>query len=319
MTSKIMFTTLLTTCSVILSACGEDVSEKPSNADPSEPANASAGSTLGDGSGDPETTRFDVEIGEGGVKTPIQGEIQNQAASKESSGAAIAGSAVEIFLVSGQTLISATVETSEAKTAPGSFAISAPPDGSHVTFFDPVNGTILESLEGTIVLQSCPTKVGEKVVGKFSDVKLASNFGNATKTLEGTFDLRVFAKAGDLFCRPPKSPEANAEPEEREPDEQSGGTCAWDQCLNDGVCCPYRSCMSQCEESCIFDPACLQNPLACAQCAEACLDTCDVSTNCRQALGNLTSCDTQYGCSEREGQEEACMLERCCDELQAAF
>ena len=319
MKSQIMFAAILACCLAVFSACGEEVSQKESNSSQSDTSPGSSAPTQGESNGDPETTRFDVEIAEGTNKTPIQGEIENEAASKDSSGAAITGSAVELFLVSGQTLINATVETTEANQAPGSFSVAAPPEGSHVVFMDPINGTILESLEGTIELQGCPTQVGDKIVGKFSAVQLFSELGNTTKILDGTFDLRVFAKAGDLFCRPPVSTEPAPTPEDPNLGGESGGTCAWDQCLNDGACCPYRSCMSQCEESCIFDPSCLQNPLACAQCAENCLDTCEVSSDCRQALGNLASCDSQYGCSDREDQEEACMLEKCCQELQAAF
>ncbi len=305
------------------SACGDDVSQKSSNTNQHQGTSTNGAGTSSpspqENTGDPATTRFEVEIADGNDKTPLQGSVENEAASKESSGAAIAGSAIEIYLVSGQTLITATVETTEDNLAPGSFSISPPPAGSYVTFLDPVNGSILDSVDGTINIDSCPKRVGDKVVGRFAGVTLKSDIGNATKTLDGTFDLQVFAKAGDLFCRPPETTDPVRETQEDPGNTASGGTCAWDQCLNDGLCCPYRSCMTRCEESCIFDPTCLQDPLACAQCANACLDSCGVSSDCRQALGNLTSCDAQYGCSDREGQEEACMLDKCCNELQVAF
>ncbi|MFU8804299.1 MAG: hypothetical protein ACNA8W_10855, partial [Bradymonadaceae bacterium] len=307
-----------------LMACGDDGSR-------GRTGNAAQNGTTQNGTtqngttepGDSDKSSFDVTIEGDGQSEKATNEQPNEAASQDTWGATIADGQLFITLLSETgTALSVIVETTEALMAPGSFPVSAPPEGTQVTLLDPVAGTAFASeTTGSIRLDSCPKAVGEKAVGAFENVVLEDDFSEATRTLSGTFDVLVYHKSGDLNCKPPASTNnTNPDPANNPP----GGTCDdFEYCDGGGVCCPYAECMGSCNFACVFqDPACASGDVeACAVCFEGCFDECNVSQACRGALVTLDACGETHSCDahEDEDDEEACMLDNCCDEAKAAW
>lgn len=313
--------TLMFLCTLTLWACGDD--------DPSSDSNNS-GANNGDGNNvtqkDESSFKTKTKDDAGKEKT-IENKVDNDKASKQMGGASIAGSVLSVFLVApnGDT-IQAIVETTEALTAPGTFSVNQPPEGSFVTWTSPATGEIYESTSGSIVLDGCPKVVGTQVKGSLKDVSLNSALSGATTTLNGTFDMVLFAKAGDLFCKPDAS-ENNTDNNANNDSNNDGGTCGYTEACDqdEGTCCPYAPCLTQCQLRCFQTPACSDpfNPdlAACAACSDECLDSCDVDAACREDLVALNTCEEQAGC-DAFGDEDtynACVKGSCCAEVTAAF
>jgi hypothetical protein len=234
-------------------------------------------------------------------------------------GAAIAGSTLQISLAgSDGTAITAYVDTTESQKAPGGFTPQGTEDGTFVSLLSAVEGdAYMSNGQGTITLDTCPKAVGERARGSFDGVVLASDFGSATKTLSGEFDVVVYAKSGDLFCEEETSNNNNNS-------NNDPGQCSADWCEDGGVCCPYMDCVSQCEFECITQDTECQgglNPMACAQCANACLDECNVDQECRTEMVELNTCGSNAGCDNTETTEaeQQCLEENCCSEVQGAL
>lgn len=307
----------------LATACTEDAGDSDASSNNTANAQQNAATNNAD-EGASDKTSFEVEsTDESGEKEVSKNEIPDDQAGQETSGAAIVGDLLHLYLVApnGST-INAIIETSESNTAPGSFAIAAPPEGSHVTWLDPINGGTFESQSGTITLDDCPTAAGDKVSGKFNSVTVTSPFDGSTRTLDGAFDLAVYVANGALFCASSNNSKNN---DTSNSSANNAPMCQADYCEDGGVCCPYTQCIFSCELRCVTqDPACTNpldpDPIACAACMEGCLDECNVSQECRTAYQALSTCDQQAGCDELpEEQSEACTEENCCSELNAAL
>lgn len=256
-----------------------------------------------------------------GEEQTVENEIENDKASKQMGGASIADSVLSIFLIApnGDT-IQAIIETTESVTAPGSFTVGQPPEGTFVTWLLPTTGEILESTGGSIVLDSCPKTVGTQVKGSLKGVTLASVVSGSTTTLDGNFDMQLFAKNGDLFCKTEIS-------DNNGNNSNNGGTCDYTEACDqtDGSCCPFLPCLSQCQLTCFQTPACSDpfNPdlAACAECSNDCLDSCNVDTACRNDNEALTTCEDNAGCDAfgDEDEYDVCVKGSCCAEVKAAF
>ncbi len=310
---RLGYISLFTSTLTLFACTDDDASSTQNNQTPSQMMNQ--------GEGSEEKTSFEVESKDSGtgMSEKVENEIPNEQASKETSGAAIAGSILNIYLVAPNgTTISAVVETTEGIRAPGSFQVGAPPEGSFVTWLAPANGQILNSQSGQIKLTGCPKASGDKVVGSFENVELVSEFGGATQTLNGNFDVLLYSVAGELFCT------ETSEPKPMPNNDPMPGSCDVQECdAEGGSCCPYGQCIFSCEFRCVTqDPAC-SNPLMadvvkCAECFEACLDECNVSAECRSDYTSLAMCQQDAGC-ENEGDDMTCTRANCCTELDAAF
>ncbi len=310
---------------LLATACTEDASDGDANSNNTANAQQNAATNNGSNNAASDKTSFEVETtDDNGEKEVSKNEIPDDQAGQETSGAAIVGSLLHIYLVApnGST-VTAIIETSEGNTAPGSFTLGEPPEGSHASWLDPVNGAAFESRSGTIVLDDCPQAAGDKVSGKFDNVTVASPFDGSTRTLDGKFNLAVYVANGSLFCASSNNSSKNNDT----PNSSANNApmCQADMCEEGGVCCPYTQCIFSCELRCLTqDPACTNpldpDPIACAGCMEGCLDECNVSQECRTAYGELSACDQQAGCDELpEEESEACTEQNCCSELEAAF
>ena len=103
-----------------------------------------------------------------------------------------------------------------------------------------------------------------------------------------------------------------------------GQQCSADRCGEDGVCCQFVDCVTQCEYDCLNQDAQCDggaNESACNACAQDCRDSCNVSQECRTALDELDACSQNNGCQDSAGGagDEQCLEENCCAELEAAL
>ncbi|MBA2663923.1 MAG: hypothetical protein H0U74_16660 [Bradymonadaceae bacterium] len=311
--TKTSLTLLITlTLSLTLVACGGD--NRRSKSTNTTPAT----------SGDPVESKFDIEV-QGGSDGPtkLEGVQENGSASSSTWGATIAGDLLVLTLITEGATLSAVVATSEASPAPGSFALSG---GTYITMSDATAGEVFESAnQGSIKLNNCPKKVGDKAVGSFENVVLKAQIGQGTRSLSGSFDIVIYSKAGDLNCKstaPPK-PANNTTPT------NNANSCDADNCENGGLCCPYMECLSACATECIFSEACGlgENAAYCESCVEGCFPQCGVPQSCRDAMVAVQSCDERHGCSlieredwdEEDAAQDQCVAANCCAELKAAY
>lgn len=294
--------------------------------------NGGSGGGDGDGDtqevvGDEEESSFNVSIeDESGDSTSATGKQSNEDVSEDSWGASLNSGMLMINLVTGAGIsITANLETSESNTAPGTFTVQAPPEGTHVVLLDVLQGAAFSSQStGSITLQNCPKAIGDKVVGSFNNIVLVDDMGaGGTRTLNGNFDVMVYAVAGGgLFCEETPEPGDGGDGDTETP---IGGQCGWEYCRDDGACCPYAECMNTCDFNCLFndsDCAMGTNPLACDACIESCyFDTCGISDQCVNAAVDLGICEDTHGCDEfdDDNEAEACMQNFCCDDLKATY
>ena len=320
-------------------ACSDDAGSNDANGNAATNKAANNMSSNNNQGGETDKTTFDVEAKDNtsGMTTREENEIEDKNASQANSGASIAGSILSIYLVapSGST-ISAVVETTEELRAPGSFTVTVPPDATFVTWLNPLAGQTLESSSGTITLENCPKVAGDKIKGSFDNVQLVNLFDDSTQTLNGSFDIALYAVSGSLFCT--EAPVTNEDMGGGMNDRDMGGgmndrdmgggqTCDATICDDpNSNCCPYAQCMATCEFNCLTqDPACSDpfnaDPVKCGQCLEACLDSCNVSQECRSAYVELSTCESNAGCDEAsdEDAELECSKQNCCAELKATF
>lgn len=306
---------------LVFSACSDDSGSTNSNN-----ASTNNASENNNTQGSEEKTSFDVEVKDeaSGMTTKEENEIDNKDASQATSGAAIAGPVLSIYLVapSGST-ITATVETTESVRAPGSFSVSEPPEGTFVNWLAPASGQVYNSSTGSITLNGCPKAMGDKVTGSFVNVELVSEVDGSTQIINGDFDVALYAVSGALLCDEGSSGNNTTTPDENN---NSGGTCDADICEDGGTCCPYAQCIFNCEVQCITqDPACnnplTADPVKCAECGNACLDSCNVSDECRTEINALATCEANAGCDDIDDEDEstACSEANCCAELKATW
>lgn len=297
---------LFLVCGLVASGCGDDSNSKNSNDNnQSVSNNQTPGSTT--------RTTVSVTIGEDEIKR----DIPNDQASDQIASAVIAQNILTLTMLSETGVsLSAVVETLPARVAPGSFAVNAPPEGSHVTVLDPLAGKGWESASGTIELKSCPKAVGEKAVGEFKNINMASLDGGESRTLNGTFDIVILAKQGDLNCKVEDVSTNNSTSNNSTPDQ-----CTADECADGGICCEYLPCLGTCQFDC-FASCATGDIAACAQCNAACFDECNVSNECVSAFEDLNSCEEANSCDpfdENEERYESCVRGSCCDEINAAY
>lgn len=269
--------------------------------------------------GDPAKTSYDVSVSGGG--DPVKKEVPAAEASESNGGASIVDGQIHLFLVGATSTINVVLQTDDGHTAPGLFGITgAGPEPNFALLSAPLAGGAFESESGSVRLSTCPTKVGDKLVGKLEDVVVRSALDGGTRTLSGTFDVHVYAMIGTLAC--------HVEPTQPGPDTTdtsvTPGSCAFEACDDGGSCCPYVQCISQCELNCALqNPACsgfTPDPVQCAACMHGCLDQCEVSSGCRTAYTALDACGSEHGCSGTGDEaDEQCLREHCCDELGATF
>lgn len=307
-------------------ACSDDAGSSSSNATTNK-----AAENMNDNSQQANTdkTTFEVETKDNtsGMTTKEENSIEDKNASQANSGASIAGPILSIYLVapSGST-ITAIVETTESVRTPGAFTVMAPPEGTNVSWLNPIAGQIFSSESGTIQLENCPKAMGDKVKGSFENVQVINEIDGSTQTLNGDFDIALYAVSGALFCT--EAPVNDMGGNMNDNDMGGGGqTC--DATICDDAnrnCCPYAQCMATCEFNCLTqDPSCSNpfsaDPVKCGQCLDACLDSCNVSQECRTAYGELSTCESNAGCDEAadEDAELECSKQNCCTELKAAF
>lgn len=299
--------------SLSLTACGEDDDPADSNVDPDRGSNTSS--------------TFDVELSGDGASTNYSGSLANDETSDESWGASIAGGVITILMQDASGVaISAVIDTAQNTYATGDFSVAAPPEGTFVTLLDPLAGQALNSHgQGTIKLTSCPTAMGDKVVGSFQSVSLEDENEGPNRTLTGNFDVAVYAMSGTLNCPPADDTNDNSDDDPDDSDDQPNACQGYEYCENsDGACCPYAQCMATCSFNCVMEDAeCAGglNPAACNACTLGCLDSCGVDQACRDAATALTSCEEDAGCDTLDDEDEAasCTESACCSELQTAY
>lgn len=282
------------------------------------------GNDSGGGSENANESSFDVSLEkEGGEKTEVSERQPNSEASEETWGAIIAENRLQITLVGDTFALTAIVETLPSAEAPGRFAVGAPPEGTFVTKVDAMaQNSFSSNGQGHIRLTNCPKAPGQKVTGSFENVILFADMGSGQQTLNGSFDVVVYAAVGELHCQE-EVPDTNNNNNNN--NTGGGGQCVdFEFCEDGGVCCPFIDCIADCEFNCFLtEPGCSfgMNPQACSVCLDGCLDECNVSSSCRSELFHLDQCDETHGCYDTNDEEEgdACMLENCCSELRAAF
>ncbi|QDG50975.1 hypothetical protein FIV42_09575 [Persicimonas caeni] len=278
------------------------------------------GGSNNDGSSD--TSSFSAQVETEGGNQQLEGEQADSKAGEGSWGASIADSNLQINLTSADgTAVTAMIATTESQKAPGDFTPQADIETTFVSIVSAAQGNAFMSTgSGTITLDSCPRAVGEHARGSFNNVVLAAESGNSTWTLDGSFDVVVYAKAGDLFCNEQSSSNNTSNNNTSNNNTQQ---CSADWCADGGVCCPYMQCMNSCELQCFQSADCQGglNPQACAECANGCLDECDVSQECRTAAQALDTCSTNNGCDETADSdaEQQCLETNCCSEVNAAL
>lgn len=271
---------------------------------------------------------FTVNVSGSAGSGKLEGTQRDEQAGENTWGATIAGDTLMLFLMDADgTTLTATVKTSEDLRAPGTFEVGDEFADQTVTLLNPLAGNVFHSVgEGTIKLDNCPRVMGDHIRGSFQNVTLRGEIGDATQTLNGSFDLVVYAKSGDLFCKEAQTGNNGG----NETDVGQGGqdtdntpaVCLADLCEDGGVCCPFIECVSSCETKCVME-TCMMNPgsAECFSCMAGCPDSCNVSQECRTALVQLDTCGENHGCSEAADDDEEleCLKESCCNELQAAY
>ncbi len=299
---------LMTTCLVVAGAygCGTEDDAKDGN----------------NGGAKSDTSSFSVDVSGNSGSSKVKAEQKDDQAGKSSWGATISGDTLMILLVDPNgTTVTAIVKTSESAKAPGTFTVGGEFDDINVTMLNPTAGNVFKSIgEGTIKLDNCPRAMGEHIKGSFTNIKLQSELGgNVAETINGSFDIVVYAKSGDLFCYMKVAYTTTGE-------SVAGGnttpTCQADMCDDGGTCCPYMECMATCEYKCFTDH-CMMNPgsAECFSCTAGCLDSCNVSSECRSEMGKLMTCEEKAGCDEIEDEDKAmeCSKTHCCSELNAVY
>ena len=298
---------ILAAMGLAFAACGDDTSKGGGG--------GGGGGNNTENNATPDRTSVDLNFG----GEAIERDIPNDQASNESAAAVIGPSTLTLTIVSEMGVaISAVVETSAQNTAPGTFAVGAPPENSYVSVSDPLAGSAWESASGNIVLTSCPKAVGEKINGRFEGVQLAPLNGGDAKELSGSFSVVVLTKSGDLDCAAEPEPSNNSNNPVNNPNNPN--QCQVSICEDEGICCPYIECMSQCELECFSDCA-AGNIQACAACNDSCYDSCGVSDACASAIQVVNACEETNQCDPfgDEDAYDACLQENCCSEIDAAF
>lgn len=277
----------------------------------------------GDGTNNPDSSSFDVQVSADSGNENLEASQDDSQAGQSSWGATIAGPSLHLTLMTSDgTTMSAVVITSETAKAPGEFTAGDLSSGTFISLTSAMAGNTFNSTgTGTITLENCPRTVGEHVKGSFNGVVLEGQAGgNATKTLDGSFDVVVYAKAGDLFCN---ESSGNNDPSDNNDtsDNNDPQVCRADLCVEGGACCPYIDCVNSCQLQCITSAECAggTNPAACAACASGCLDSCNVSAECRTAYVDLNTCNEANSCGANPDTEEQCLKDNCCSELNAAM
>ena len=291
----------------LASACGEDAAGK--NQEGTQ--NTSKNNTKNNSKKPRTKSSYDLKSEEDGKESDIKGELDSADASKESGGASIVENELFIHIVDpAGKIISATITTQSGSPAPGSFDVKNDLEGTRISWVS--SEGIYDGQSGSIVLSTCPSAVGEQAVGKFKDVVLKSAFGGPDRTINGTFDLAVYSKVGDLFCEENLSNNGSQ-------NNNGGGSCS-DYSVCDstkGSCCPYAPCIGSCEQKCVLSPDCLGvDPIACVTCLESCLDSCEVSAECKTDAIALNLCTEEANC---QGDSLSCEKENCCSEIQKAW
>lgn len=318
---------LMLLCSLVgLTACGDTATEENNG---NNSSNNSGTNNTNQNNTSKDKSSFEVDSKQMGKDDEkVKGEVDNDKASKETSGAVIANGLLTLYLVAPNgTTIQAVVETTSSLQAPGSFGVTAPPDGTFVTWLAPVNGQILNSSGGSIVLTSCPTAVGQQVTGSFKDVTLLSELDGSTRTVNGDFDIVVYSKMGELNCKPKDTNTNNVNSNNKNNSNNQNMCTDYEVCDDTmGSCCPYAPCMAQCQLQCFqSDPACNDpfnaDPVKCGQCVDACLDTCNVNDTCRNDYNALSACEDKAGCDALGDEDtyDTCVQGSCCAEVKAAF
>jgi hypothetical protein len=320
-------------CLALMGAVG--CSDDGGSSDDSNNGNNSGGNNASSHDG---SSSFSAQVDTGSEVETYSGQQDDGAAGQSSWGATIAGEELHLTMMSSDgTVISVVVVTSEQDLAPGTFSVESFGSGTHVIMTSAQLGNSYESNgNGTITVSTCPRANGEHAKGSFNNVELASDSGNAIWTLDGDFDIVVYNKSGDLYCEQKSSNNSTTNNSTtnnsttnnsttNNSTTNNGGQCRADYCMEEGVCCPYVNCISQCEQDCILeDTDCAggADPAACDSCVRGCWDdVCEVSSECRTAYVDLVTCEQDNNCDtiDDEDQYQECLEGNCCTELNDAL
>ena len=321
-------------------------------------ADTAAAADTAKGSGDPtKNVAVVVTTSDSGQKANVEVDKAATKADAEAQtgkvGATNAGSQLVLWITSvgsdGSKMLEVHIDTAKYPLPAAGIPVSDVNGDAWVTYTlagAAATGVYTSKGAGTIDIDSCPTKSGMAVTGKFANVQVEGDavaMGAKSYTLNGLFNLVYFGTDATVQCKPaeqPKSDTSSGSVNVGSLKPPAGSSCDANPC--DGGsnttrnCCPYVPCIepcflnctnsvSSCAQGCAADP---MNMMACMTqcvkgvvvCENKCLPACNVSATCMTAAQAYFACEDQNGeaCSQTQSSE-TCVMEKCCSELKAAF
>ena len=261
--------------------------------------------------------------GGGGVaagSTPLGGEGEEEPVATTTTGADISGSDLTLWTESDTERLEVVLHL-DGQLLPGLFTISglpdepARPEGTLTLVGPPVR--VFQAMQGQVDLTTCPGAEGDRAKGAWRSVKLDDVGSAETRTVDGSFDLKVrTAQVSDIGCVAGAPAEGEGEGEGEAPcpiDAQAicpAGAAA--------PCCPFRQQVDNCHEECSFGACRDPRGDGCPPCLEGCIQNI-VDAACRDRYIPLSRCQFAAGCVGANDPALTCTLQACCDELGAAL
>ena len=297
MTRSNLFISLLVSASLI--GCGDDVITNPIS-----------GGTPGTEAPAGPAYEAEVEVTGGPVAGSSSGTATDGAEGQYF--ATVAGGLISLWLATDQLVLTAIIDTNGGEV-PGTFDVSAAPEGTNFTATD---GTaILEGTSGSITVSYCPNDIGAVAAGTLNNIAMIDLVTQGDGgTVSGDYRATVVTSDGSVSCVVPT-----------EPDPPVGGTCDLDESACTGPVCPYEAAIAMCVFSdCLSMCMDVTNPTACLECSEQCVADSGILDDpaAMSAYEALANCEEQADCPEPAFEDEGvsdCMKENCCAELAAAY
>ncbi len=245
-----------------------------------------------------------------------------------------------LYISDASSLITITIDTDKNPLPATGIKAGDASSGAFVTYVGTAGSFTSDGSAGTIDVSNCPSDANNTVtVGKLDGVVVSgvAATGQASLTLDGTFNLVYFGGYGNLKCTAPVV--ATADASSTDVGSTAGGTCGYQVCAdNSKNCCPYLPCLTQCQLdcantannctiACASNPADMNCPMKCATdastCFDGCFGKCNVTDSCKTVGNAFFTCSNkadQASCAGKTDNDKlSCEVDACCAEAKAAF
>jgi len=197
---------------------------------------------------------------------------------------------------------------------PGVFPVGEGSDEIACTLTEVTAGQVVvyDGYEGRLELASCPSEIGDALMGRLDGIDLMQRGGSNRKR------LRVDGSFSTWLVRSTRATIACAGEGEGEPECEPSPPCL---AASPGPCCADRRCIEDCAAGCYLQSCRIPDEATCRQCVEGCLDGCAVAAACRETWTALNECELAASCFDDPdpGRVLACAADPCCAEVAAAL